>query len=122
MPTVTLVLASGPQHPQGSPDHRFELELTLDRDGRPDPGAWAADPAPWAARRHRPGEPGQEGDVQYDPDIGWRIRFLDEEEAGADDAPLAALIYFDGRWRPGEIVTLAGRSGRDTAWRIVAVN
>ncbi|PZW44998.1 hypothetical protein C8P66_11213 [Humitalea rosea] len=122
MPTVTLVLASGPQHPQGSPDHRFELDLALDRDGRPDPAAWAADPTPWPARRYRPGDPVEVGDVQYDEESGWRIHFQDEDGAGADDAPLAALIRYDGRWRPGEILTLTGRSGRDTAWRIVAVN
>ena len=121
MPTVTLVLASGARFPEGSPDHRYELELTLDRDGRIDGAAWAADDAPWPARRFRPGDPMQEGDVQYDEDHGWSLRFFDDGEAGADDTPLAASLSYDGPWRPGEIVTLLGRGKRESAWRIVAV-
>lgn len=121
MPTVTLVLASGPNYPEGSPDHRYELELTLDRDGQPDSRAWLADPAPWVARRFRPGDPMQQGDIQYDGDVGWSLRFFGEDEAGADDAPLAAVMTLEGRWRPGEVVTLRGRGGRESAWRIVAV-
>jgi len=122
MPTVTLVLVSGAQYPQGSLDHRYEMELTLDRDGRADAEAWFADPSPWPARRFRPNVPMQEGEVHYDPDTGWRLRFFDDEEAGVDDTPLAALIRYEGRWRPGEIVTLSGRGGRESAWRIVAIS
>lgn len=121
MSTVTLVLASGAHFPVGSPDHRYELDLTLDRDGRLDPAAWNEDEAAWAARRFRPGDPMQEGDVQYDEDQGWTLRFFGEDEAGADDTPLAASLHHEGPWRPGEIVTLRGRGGRESVWRIVAV-
>ncbi|WP_431283147.1 hypothetical protein ACQW02_27740 [Humitalea sp. 24SJ18S-53] len=121
MPTVTLVLVSGAHYPEGSPEHRYELDLILDRDARPDAAAWAADEAPWRARRFRPGDPMQQGDIQYDEDDGWTLRFFGAEQDGPDDTPLAASLFHEGPWRPGEIVTLRGRGGRESAWRIVAV-
>jgi hypothetical protein len=91
--TVMLALAAGPGFPEGSPEHRYEIELVLDATGRPDAAAWAADPEPWRARRIRPGAEPLRGDVQHDPDHGWSIRFFE----GAADSPDALRL----RPRPG---------------------
>src|SRR4051794_37588848 len=71
MPLVTLVMASGPGFPAGSPAHRYEMEVMLNGERQLDSAAWQTDPNPWPARRIWPDEPPREGDVQYDPEAGW---------------------------------------------------
>ncbi|MFC7542509.1 hypothetical protein ACFQU2_27705 [Siccirubricoccus deserti] len=46
MPLVTLVMASGPGFPVGSPVHRYEMEVTLNGERQLDSAAWRADPNP----------------------------------------------------------------------------
>ena len=72
---VTLVVAAGPGFPQGSPEHRYEIGVTLTPGGHLDAAAWLADPNPWTARRIQPGSPPRPGDVVYDADTeSWAIR------------------------------------------------
>lgn len=118
MPTVTLVLAGGPGFPAGSADHRYEIEVRLDAGGRLDPAAWAADPAPWPARRFRPGAPVRGGDVQFDAETGWSLRF--DPEAGRDTELTEPLVHADVL-RPGEHVTLRAENGQDWPYRVVGV-
>ena len=84
MPKVTLVLASGPGFPNGDPECRYEIDVTLDGTGRLDPEAWYADPSPWPARRHWRDEWPRDGDVQLDEETGaWSLRFFPKPgEAG----------------------------------------
>ncbi len=119
MPIVTLVLAAGRGFPSGSADHRYEVELALDPLGRPDAAAWQADPAPWPARRFRPGAPQRSGEVRFDADTGWSLRFppTGPEEAGELTEPLLNATSL----RPGEHVTLRGGDGADFAYRVVSV-
>ncbi len=120
MPKITLVMASGPGFPEGSEAHRYEVQLALDAQGQPDAAAWHADPAPWRARRIWPGEPETEGDVLYDPDTGWALRFF-RGGADAPDAPLHHLRHIPGPMRPGEVLTIEEPDGRGYAFRIVGV-
>lgn len=118
--TVVLALSAGPGFPQGSPEHRYEIELALDAAGRPDGAAWDADPEPWRARRVLPGAAPVEGDVQFDPDNGWSIRFY----GTAADSPDAPETRFDSGTepvRPGEYVTVTEPDGAEYAYRVVAV-
>ena len=120
MATVLLALAAGPGFPDGSPEHRYEIELALDASGRPDGAAWAADPAPWRARRITPAAAPAEGDVQFEPDHGWSIRFY----GAAADGPDAPETRFDpgpDPVRPGEYVTVTEPDGTQFAYRVVAV-
>ncbi|MFT8244053.1 hypothetical protein [Roseomonas sp. BN140053] len=120
MAWVTLSPSGGPGLPEGSPEHRYEICLTLDPHGQPSADAWLADGEPWPARRYWPGEGLIEGDVQYDPDLGWALRFFQRPDR-AIDAPLHAMIRGNVRWRPGENVTIAEPDGQENAWRVVNV-
>ncbi|WP_198370242.1 hypothetical protein [Roseomonas rosulenta] len=115
-----LVLAAGPGFPEGSPDHRYEIDLALDAGGHPDAAAWAADPEPWRARRIAPGVEPVQGDVQYEPDHGWSIRFFGAA-ADSPDAPETRFECGAEPVRPGEYVTVTEPDGAAFAYRVVAV-
>ena len=118
--TILLALAAGPGFPEGSPGHRYEIELALDAAGRPDAAAWAADPEPWRARRIAPGEPALQGDVQHEPDHGWSIRFFGAATEGPD-APETRFETGSEPVRPGEHVTVTEPDGTQYAYRVVGV-
>jgi hypothetical protein len=121
MPMVTLVVAAGPGFPQGSPDHRYEIGVTLTPGGQLDAEAWEADPRPWPAWRIWPGEPPGEGDVLFDADTGsWSIRLF-PAPGTATDAPLHAQIRNAGQLRPGEYVTIREPNGTEFSYRVVGV-
>ena len=117
---VTLSLVAGPGYPLGCQDHRYEIELALDAKGYPDPVAWAEDPAPWRARHYRPDGPPEQGDVQYDGDNGWFIRFSGSL-AERFDAPEARFDPGTSPIRPGEHVTITEVDGGVYDYRIVGV-
>jgi hypothetical protein len=117
---VTLSLAAGPGYPMGCTDHRYEIELALDPAGHPDGQAWAEDPAPWRARRYRPDGPPEQGDVQYDGENGWFIRFSGSL-AERFDAPEARFDPGSSPIRPGEYVTITEPDGGVFDYRIVGV-
>ncbi|MEO3470962.1 hypothetical protein AAFN86_03775 [Roseomonas sp. CAU 1739] len=120
MVTVLLALAAGPGFPEGNPEHRYEISLVLDPGGRPDTAAWLADPVPWRARRVTPGAAPVEGDVQFDPDHGWSIRFFGAAAEGPD-APETQFDCGTEPVRPGEYVTVTEPSGAMFSYRVVAV-
>lgn len=120
MAWIILSPSGGPGLPEGSPQHRYELSIALDAQGMPSAESWEADTAPWPARRLWPGEGLMEGDVQYDPDLGWALRFFRGGDR-ADDAPLHAVMQGQMRFRPGENVTIAEPDGQENAWRVVSV-
>ena len=119
MPRVILSPAGGGGLPEGSPDYRYEFDLELDHDRTPRVAAWTEDSWPWFARRVWNGE-ATEGDVQYDEDSGWAMRFFPRAEH-APDAPLQSHFRNGARFRPGEIVSVSEADGRDYAWRVVSV-
>lgn len=115
-----MALAAGPGFPEGSAGHRYEIELALDPAGRPDGGAWTAEPEPWRARRIAPGVEPVSGDVQFDPDNGWSIRFY----GAAADSPDAPETRFDSGAepvRPGEYMTVTEPDGAVFTYRVVGV-
>ena len=120
MPTVTLVLASGPGRPEGDPEMRYELDVALDPAGHLDPAAWLADPAPWPARRYWPGQGERRGEVLHDPDGGWTLRFF-RTESQAPDAPISDVVGVASLMRPGEYVTIKEPDGQAYDYRIVNV-
>ena len=118
--SVTLALAAGPGFPQGSPGHRYEIELALDAGGHPDAAAWAADPEPWRARRIAPDAAPLPGDVQHEPDHGWSIRFYGAAAEGPD-APETRFDCGAEPVRPGEYVTVTEPDGSEFVYRVVGV-
>ncbi|MBX6747281.1 MAG: hypothetical protein IRY87_35065 [Acetobacteraceae bacterium] len=119
MPTVTLVMAAGPGFPGGSPAHRYELDVALDAAGHLDARAWQTDPRPWVARRYWPGEPMLSGEVLYDPDTGWSMRFSPRAD-DAGDAPLHEVIRGPALMRPGDYLTIREPDGAEYSYRIVS--
>lgn len=117
---VSLALAAGPGFPEGSPDHRYELELVLDGAGGPDAGAWLADPEAWRAARHTPDEGAAAGDVQHDPDHGWSARFFTAAAEGPD-APETRFAFGAEPVRPGAYVAVVGPDAVELTYRVVAV-
>jgi len=115
-----MALAAGPGFPDGSPEHRYEITLALDATGRPDGQAWAAHQEPWRARRIMPGTAPVEGDVQFDPDNGWSIRFFGAAAEGPD-APETRFDCGPEPVRPGEYVTVTEPDGAAFTYRVVAV-
>lgn len=98
---------------------QIEFAIALDPQGHPDVQAWLDDPAPWPARRIRPGTPEQAGDVAHDEE-GWQLRFF--TDAGQDrDVPVHRLHHIEGGLRPGEVLTLRAPDGEEAAWRVVEV-
>jgi hypothetical protein len=118
MPTVTLVLAGGPGFPNGSADHRYEIDVALDSTGQLDLAAWQADPEPWPVRRFMLGEAMRSGDVQHDAETGWSLRLDPSDDNPEQTEPLVSA----GVLRPGEHLTLRAPDGRDYAWRVVSVD
>ena len=119
MPLVTLVMATGPGFPQGDAGHRYELSVALTPGGHLDPVAWQQDTQPWPAVRFWPGGPPRTGDVHWDEDTGWSLRFFPASGEAAD-APLHALIRNPGQLRPGEYVTIRETEGGEYAYRVVS--
>jgi len=117
--TVTLAMAPGPGFPEGSPDHRYVLALALDHDGRPDAAAWISDATPWPAMRFRPAETDTHGDVQWDEDSGWSLRFFNQAD-DRSDAPTTGLVVHEGL-RPGAYVTVNEPEGEARSFRVVGV-
>ena len=118
--TVQLALAAGPDFPEGSPEHRYEIALALDATGRPDGAAWASDQEPWRARRIVPGVAPVEGDVQFDPDNGWSIRFY-RMAADSPDAPETRFQCGPDPVRPGGYMTVNEPNGAEYTYRVVGV-
>ncbi|WP_376099813.1 hypothetical protein ACE7GA_12430 [Roseomonas sp. CCTCC AB2023176] len=120
MPLIVLSPSGGTDLPEGSPEHRYEVELGLDPQGFPDIQAWLADPDSWVARRRWPGEGLMDGDVIHDDDMGWALRFFRRDDNPVD-APIHSVLRRTAPCRPGEVVTIAEPDGREHAWRIVGV-
>ena len=112
MTKLLLVLAQAPGLPQGDLEDRLELHLALTPQGQLDDQAFDAAPAPWHARRERPGRPPQHAEL-----IRLEGRWVLQGLQQADDDPLWA---FEG-WvfRPGELVSLRRPDGTELLFRIV---
>lgn len=109
---ITLVPAGSLDEASGG---RLLLDLVIEAGARPDAAARRADPAPWPARRWLPGLPEEAGDIALDAD-GWLLRFPADPDGAA-----WRLHMPEAGLRPGEVVTLAGPDGQETAWRVVGV-
>ena len=114
MVNVTMVLARGPQHPDGNLDDRMRLLVALTPQGHLDAAAWETGSNPWLTSRTRPDRPRRTGEL-VKIDAGWALR-----ELGSEDEPLyslAAQII-----RPGELVSVSRLDGEEMVYRIVAVD
>ncbi len=112
MAKLTLVLAHGPDKPEGDIDDRLFLDLVLTSQGQIDGASYDSAPSPWLASR------------QYDGDAPRRLEVirLDEGWALQSTNSLDDPIWvFEGHvFRPGELVRLRRPDGQEMLYRIVA--
>lgn len=120
MRSVSLVLASGPGFPQGSPEHRYELSVRLDATSHMSPEHWQADGKTWPATRLWPGEAPRRGTLVHDPEGGWALHFEARPDLPGDHllhCPIRSIPFM----RPGEYLTILEPDGVEYAYRIVNV-
>jgi hypothetical protein len=118
MRKILSMLAAGPGLPTGSIEHGLEISVRLTPQGQIDPSAYFADPAPWPARRFRPGREDWRGEVvlvdEGNIDAGWALR--GRQDMDEPVWTLEARIY-----RPGDYISIRRPDGEELVFRIVAV-
>ena len=112
MTKLMLVLAHGPDHPDGDITDRLTLELALTSQGQIDVASYDAAPAPWLASRQLDAAAPRALEV-IRLDEGWAL-----QSTNSLDDP---IWVFEGHiFRPGELVRLHRPDGQELLFRIVA--
>ena len=112
MTKLMLVLAHGPDHPEGDITDRLTLHLALTSQGQIDAAGYETDPMPWLANRQRDTAPARDLEV-IRLDEGWAL-----QSTNSLDDP---IWVFEGHvFRPGELVRLRRPDGQELLFRIVA--
>ncbi len=112
MAKLTMLLAKGPERPNGDLEDRLIVRLVLNRQGQIDPIAYDNDPSPWLAIRRRPGVEDKHSEL-IRLDDGWALQSIVSE-----DDPLWSFEGFV--FRPGDLVRLGLPDGEGLLYRIVA--
>jgi hypothetical protein len=112
---VRLEAARGPDFPEGSAAHGYELWLPLTADGRPAGGEYADEHGRCRFVRFRAGEPIRQGAILRHA-AGWVLSLEPGED---DDTVLVGADHH--RFRPGEYVSLKEPDGRLATFKVVAV-
>jgi hypothetical protein len=112
MTKLTLVLAHGPEKPNGDVEDRLTLELQLTHQGQIDMQGFETAVSPWMAQRQTNGGPARMLEVVR-VDEGWALQSNND----LDDP----VCVFEGHvFRPGELVRLRRPDGEELLYRIVA--
>lgn len=111
MTRVTMLLARGPDRPDGDVNDRLVMGLELTRQGQIDVDAYHSAPSPWLA--FRSGTNGEKPLEVIRLDEGWAL-----QSTNSEDDPIWS---FDGHlFRPGELVSLRRPDSSILLFRIVA--
>lgn len=112
MTKITLVLAQGPEHPEGDVAERLVMDLALTAQAQIDIASYEQAQTPWLAIRDTKGRPPRDLEI-IRLDEGWALQSTDS----LDDP----IWVFEGQiYRPGELVRLRRPDGEDMLFRIVA--
>ena len=112
MTKLTLLLARGPDKPDGDIDDRLVMNLCLTSKGHIDLPAYDHAPEPWLAMKDLHGGDHRALEVVR-IDEGWAL-----QSNNSLDDPIWA---FEGHvFRPGELVRLQRPDGEELLYRIVA--
>jgi hypothetical protein len=96
---VRLRLAREPKHPEGDPQHGYDILVPLQEDGRIDPRTYRAHSQACRVRRFRPDEEDRIGRLEHGPGGAWLIRYGDTD-------PEVGFHFRDERFVPGEYVSI----------------
>jgi hypothetical protein len=113
MHKVTMLLAYGPDAPDGDTADGLELHACLTALGELDEQAYSVDPGGWHARRFRPDRPDRHVALVRLED-GWALRSPESDDAPV--WPIEAKMF-----RPGEYATLRPPAQPELVFRIVSV-
>ena len=113
MQKVTMLLAYGPEAPEGNTAEGLELRVCLTPQGQLDEQAYGIDPNAWRGRRFRPHGPDRTVELVR-LENGWALRRME-----TDDAPVWPIGA--GMLRPGEYVTICPPAQPEQVFRIVSV-
>lgn len=112
MAKLTLLLARGPDKPDGDLDDRLVMRLSLTPTGQIDTLSYEQTPEPWLAMRALAGHGSHALEVVR-IDEGWALQSINSL-----DDPIWA---FEGHvFRPGELVRLQRPDGQEMLYRIVS--
>lgn len=108
-----MLLAFGPNAPEGDTANGLELQVCLTPQGQLDEQAYAVDPHGWGGRRFRPDGPDRTVELVR-LETGWALRSMESEDAPV--WPMEAKVL-----RPGEYVTLCPPAQPEQIFLIVSV-
>jgi hypothetical protein len=114
---IELELAREPGHPQGDPNHRYQLRLPLSDDGSIDAAAWRQNQALSQVIRRRPGEPEACGRILHGPGGRWSFDYDDETDR--DDE--VGFRLGSERFVPGEYISIREDDGKMHVFKVTAV-
>ena len=111
MTRITLLLAQGPDKPDGDLDEKLIMHIMLTGQGQIDPAAYEGTPEPWLAERSHGSGPTRSLEV-IRLDEGWAL-----QSTNSLDDP---IWMFEGHvYRPGELVRVQRPDGNELLFRIV---
>lgn len=113
---IRLELARTRTHPEGDPNHGFDLVAPLDKEGRLDVEAWHRVSSKCTVRRFAPGEDDEHGRLIRTRSRGWAFSYAPGED---DDEPVYRLD--DHRFVEGEYVSITEHDGQTLPFRVVSV-
>lgn len=113
MQKVTMLLAYGPNAPEGDIGNGLELRVCLTPQGQLDQQAFSIDPQGWRARRFRPDGPDRTVELVR-LENGWAMRKMESDDAPV--WPMRASVL-----RPGAYVTLCPPTQPEQVFRVVSV-
>lgn len=106
LPHVTLTLARGPDFPEGSVDHGYEIDAPLGPDGHLDPELWQKQRDHCRVRRFWLGEPNRDGRlVHRQGGFGGGTWLIDYDDRTTDDDALGYRLG-SHRFVEGEYVSI----------------
>lgn len=115
---IRLELAREKDHPEGSPQHAYEIVAPLKADGHLDAAEWKAQRASCTARRFWAGEADQHGELIHTRGGHWALSY--DPTTDEDDE---SLFRMDSHLiRKGEYLSLSGPGGQRHTFRIAAVS
>jgi hypothetical protein len=113
---IRLELAREPGHPNGDPQHGYDLLAPLDDEGRIDGKAFRSSPGSCRVRRFRPGEEDAIGQLRHGPGGAWLIDY------GAGQRPTERGFNFrDERFRRDEYVSIREDDDRMHTFRVASL-
>lgn len=111
---IRLELGRTPDFPEGNPDHGYEIDVPLTKDGHIDLEAWETERQHCNVLRFSGSTDFERGELIRLPEGGWAFSYAPGEE---DDEPIYRLV--DHRFREGDYVSITEHDGVTRPFKVV---